>query len=413
MPMSFSEGEVRESKTLLSKSDVTAEADAPFSLLEILTELASRKWFIVGSTLGTALVATGLSYLVRPQFTAVTTLMPPQSASSGSALLSQLGGGGAALSALGSGSLGIKNPVDTYVSLMKSETVEDAVIHQFDMAREYHQQHQSVLRSILEKHVNVEAGAKDGLITISASDPSPQKAAALANGYVEAYRSLSSHLAVSEAGQRRLFFEQQLEEEKDKLAKAEEDLKQTEQTTGLVEMDSQARALIQSASALRGQIAAKEVQVASMRTYAGDNNTDLLQAEQELASLRTQLARLSGNESGDSLLVSKGKLPQAGLEYVRRLREVKYNETLFEILARQFEMAKLDEAKEGAPVQVVDPALVPDRKSTPRRPIFLLVGLIAGALVSCLCVVLRGAMENDVQAQKRWVKFKQALTGKG
>jgi len=412
MPMSLPLPQVENQPASFPPIEHQATPEDSFSFLEILTVLARGKWLIFRSTLGAAVLATGLSYLVQPKFTATTTLLPPQSASSGSALLAQLGSEAGALGSLGAGSLGMKSPVDMYVSLMKSETVEDAVIRRFDLAKEYHQQHLSILRTILEKQVTIEAGAKDGLVRISATDKKPQEAADLANGYVEEYRKLSSRLAVSEAGQRRLFFEEQLNSEKDKLAKAEEELKQTEQSTGLVEMDSQAKALIQEAGTLRGQIAAKEVQIASMRSYAGEGNVDLLQAEQELAGLRTQLARLGGNDSEDNLMVSKGKLPEVGLEYVRKLREVKYNETLFDILARQFESAKLDEAKEGAPIQVVDMATVPDRKSSPHRPLFLLVGLIGGALFSCLWVVLHAALEEDHVALERWMTFRQALLGR-
>lgn len=394
----------------LSTEPVQPE-ELSFSFLELLTTLALRKWFLLGWTLGAAIVATSLSYAIRPEFTATTTLLPPQqNGSSGSALLAQLGATGGALSAIGgAGSLGLKNPQEMYVSLMKSETVEDAVIRRFGLQEVFHEKHLSVARKRFEQKVQIELGAKDGLIRVSITDTDPVKAAAMANTYVAEYRKFSSQLAVSEAGQRRLFFEQQLETEKEKLAQAEEDLKKTEQTTGLVEMDSQARALIQSASTLRAQIAAKEVQIASMQTFDAGENPDLQRAEQELGSLRAQLAKLGGNDSGDNLMVSKGQLPQAGLDYVRKLREVKYNETLFEILARQFEVAKLDEAKEGAPIQVIDVAAVPDRKTSPPRPLFLLVGLLAGALGSCLWVILKVGLAHDPVAHARWSALRRAL----
>ena len=390
---------------------LTAPEDPPFSFLELLTGLALHKRLILGWTFGAAMAATALSYAFHPEYTATTTLLPPQqSGSSGSALLSQLGAAGGALSAIGgAGSLGLKSPQEMYVSLMKSETVEDAVIRHFGLQEEYHQKLLSVARKMFEKQVLIELGAKDGLIRVSVTDRDPGKAAAMANDYVEEYRKFSSQLAVGEAGQRRLFFEQQLEAEKEKLAQAEENLKKTEQATGLVEIDSQSRALIQSASTLRAQVAAKEVQIASLQTYEAGGNPDLQQAEQELTSLRAQLSKLGGNDSGDNLMVSKGQLPQAGLDYVRKLREVKYNETLFEILARQFEVAKLDEAKEGAPIQTIDAAAVPDRKTSPQRPVFMLVGLLAGALGSCLWVTLKAGLAQDSLAQARWAALRRAL----
>ena len=163
---------------------------------------------------------------------------------------------------------------------------------------------------------------------------------------MDEFRELSKHLAFTEAQQRAAFFQQQLEESKDNLANAEEALKRTEQTTGLIQLDSQAKALIESAAELRAQIAAKEVQIQAMQTYATGENAQVIQAQQELESMRGQLAQLGGSdESANSLIVPKGKVPEAGLEYVRKLRDVKYYETIFDILARQFEIAKLDEAK--------------------------------------------------------------------
>jgi tyrosine-protein kinase Etk/Wzc len=381
-----------------------------FSFLELLTTLAFQKRLILGWTLGMGLFGAFLSFAFRPEFTASTTLLPPQqNGSSSMALVAQLGAAGGALNALGGGSLGLKSPQDMYVSLMKSERVEDAVIRQFRLNQVFHESHLSVTRQRLEKKIKIDGSGKDGFIRVDVTDTDPVRAAAIANAYVEEYRKFSSQLAISEAGQRRLFFEQQLFNAKENLGKAEENLKQTEQTTGLVGMDIQARALIQSAATLKAQIAAKEVQIASMKAYASSGNFDLEQAEQELAALRTQLLKLGGNSSGDDLIPSKGNLPQAGLDYLRNLREVKYQETLFEILSRQYEAAKLDEAKEGAPIQVIDAAAIPDRKSFPPRPLFALVGLLAGALGSCLWVTLKAGLADDPETSARWFAFKQAL----
>src|ERR1700722_16126163 len=268
------------------------------------------------------------------------------------------------MASLAGGSLGLKNSNDMYVAMLKSRTVEDAVVQRFDLMKEYKKKYQSEARGALEHHSVIDGSNKDNLIRVSVKDHDPNRAAELANGYVEQFRKLSEHLAITEASQRRLFFEQQLEHAKDNLANAEDALKRTEQKTGLIELDSQARALIESAAALRAEIAAKEVQIESMRTFATGENAQLIQAQQELDGLRTQLARLGGSENIDSgLMVPKGQVPEAGLEYVRKLRDVKYYETIFEILARQFEIAKLDEAKQGAVVQVVDAAVPPDKRS--------------------------------------------------
>jgi tyrosine-protein kinase Etk/Wzc len=157
---------------------------------------------------------------------------------------------------------------------------------------------------------------------------------------------LSQHLAITEASRRRLFFEQQFDEAKNNLTNAEGALAKTQQRTGLIQLDSQARVLIESAAMLRAQISAKEVQIQGMRSYATGENAAVEESEQELASMRSQLAKLGGSEETGSagLIVPKGQITEAGLDYLRKMRDVKYYETEVSILARQLELAKLDEA---------------------------------------------------------------------
>ena len=261
---------------------------------------------------------------------------------------------------------------------------------------EYRQKYMSSARRAFEDHAAVENDKKDNLISISVVDSDPKRAAEIANAYVDEYRKLSQHLAIGEAAQRRLFFEQQLEQAKDNLANAEERLAETQRKTGMIQLDSQARALIESAATLRAQIAAKEVQLQGMKTYATNENADVVQTQQELDSLKAQLAKLGGNVSDDSagLIVPKGQVPQAGIEYIRSVRDVKYYETIFEILARQFELAKLDEAKEGALIQVVDPAIVPDYKSFPKRGLITIIAAVAGLLIGVFVAFFREGMER-------------------
>ncbi len=266
--------------------------------------------------------------------------------------------------------------------------------------KEYRERYLSDARQAFEKHVTVDGSGKDGMIHISVEARDPNRAAELANGYVEQFRSLSEHLAITEASQRRLFFQKELEQAKNNLASAEEALKATQEKTGLIQLDSQSRALIESAATLRAEIAAREVQIQGMQTYATSENAQLVQAQRELDGLRAQLAKLGGSGNGgtDEFIVPKGKVPQAGIEYIRRIRDVKYNETIFEILARQFEVAKLDEAKQGALIQVVDPAIPPDRRSFPKRALIVIgatfVGLFIGILVALLQAGFRRLKED-------------------
>ncbi len=363
------------------------------SILDILVVLARRGRFILWFTLACTAIGALLAFTRTPVFTAKTVVLPPQQSSPGAGIAAQLSSLGA-LGGLAGGGLGIKNPSDQYVALFKSEGVENAMVQRFDLQRQYGVKLLSLARRGFEGRSKVAADAKSGLITISYTDPDPKRAALIANAYVDQYRHLSEHLAISEAAQRRLFFEQQLLESKNNLSASEDALLKYQQSHGLVELNSQARSLIEEGASLRAQIAAKQVQIQGMQTFAAPDNAGLVQAQQELTSLRAQLAKLggSGDINGDELIVPGGKVPTESLEYARRLRDVKYNETIFNILARQFEAAKLDEAREGALVQVVDPATPPDWKSAPSRLLWLLVSFALGFVVSCGWVLWQAAL---------------------
>lgn len=379
------------------ESDATG--DQEISLLDLLIVLAERKWLIFKITASLAMVSIIVSFFLPIRYTATVLLLPPQQNSSLSAqLASQLGslGSMAALAAGGGGSGLLKNPNDMYVAMLKSRTVEDAMIDRFGLMGEYQEKYLSGARKAFEKHATVDGNDKDGLIRLSVEDHDPRRAAQLANGYVDQFRQLSEHLAITEAGQRRMFFQQQMEQAKDNLANAEIALTQTEQKTGVIQLDSQARALIESAATLRAQINAKEVQIQGMKTYATGENAQLIEAEQELDGLRAQLARLGDNEDipSSGILPGKGQMTESGMMYVRRLRDVKYYETIFDILARQFELAKLDEAKEGALIQVVDPAIPPDRRSFPKRGLIVICTTIVGLILGMCLALLSAGLEH-------------------
>lgn len=391
--------------------------EGEISLLDLLIVLAEQKRVIFWVTAGFAVLSIIITLLLPKRYTATVVLLPPQQNNSLSAqLASQFGSLGSMAALATGGSSLLKNPNDMYVAMFKSRTVEDGMIGRFSLMREYHKRYLSDARKAFEHYTAVDGSGKDGLIHISVVDHDPRRAAELANGYVDQFRDLSQHLAITEAGQRRLFFEQQLKQANQSLGDAEEALKETEQKTGLIQLDSQARALIESAAALRAQITAKEVQIQGMQTYATGENAQLVEAQQELDGLRAQLAKLGGSsDNPDGIIVPKGQMTEAGLEYARRLRDVKYYETIFDILARQFELAKLDEAKEGALIQVVDPAIPPDRKSFPRFSIIVPIATLAGLIIGVIIVLIQASWESlrrDKKGAARVDELKHALLGR-
>ena len=405
--------ELHESGEAYPRESPELKKPDQLSLLDLLVVVADHRKVIFRTTAVFVLLAIIVSLLLPKSYTATVAILPPRESSSLSTMLeSQLSGMGgseigglAGIAALAGDGLGLKNPNSRYVGMFRSRIVEDAVIQHFDLMKEYDRKYLSDARLTFEKHTKVDGNAKDGLIHVSVEDKDPKRAAAIANEYVNQFRKLSENLAVVDALRRKTFFEQQLTRAKDNLANAEEALKETELKTGLIQVDSQARALIETVANLRAQIAAREMIIQGMQSYATGENAQLAEAKQELGSLRAQLAKLGGSqETDDGLIVPKGRVPGAALEYLRKLRDVKYYETIFEVLARQYELAKLEEAREGAMVQVVDPAVVPDKRSFPKRSLIVIgagaVGLLIGLCAAFTLVGLERIKENPESAIK-------------
>jgi tyrosine-protein kinase Etk/Wzc len=392
--MSVNQSEVSARVLSQPERDVDSVSAVPseeeISLLDILIVIVQYRRLILKIAVYTVVIGVIVSLLLPIRYTATTSILPPQQTSSaGSALMAQLGSL-SSVASLAGGSLGLKNPNDLQVAMLKSRTVEDAMLDRFHLVELFEVKQRSDARKKLEKVVDIDSGAKDGLIRIAVTDRDPRRAAEMANGYVEEFKRLSATLAVTEASQRRLFFEQQLAQAKDNLANAEEVLKKTGQKTGLIQLDSQTRATIELLANLRGQIAAKEVEISAMRSFATGENPDLQMAEQQLAGLRSQEQKMGATSEGaTNALIPKGNAQEAGIEYIRKLRDVKYFETIFDLLARQYEMAKVDEARQGALVQIVDRAIVPDRKSSPQRTLIVLGATVLGLFVGLVWAFAR------------------------
>jgi tyrosine-protein kinase Etk/Wzc len=397
----YPDTEVVQNEPIAYKESVDlGQSETEVSLLDILVLLAGRKQFLLRFVLAGAVVAVVIAFLLPNSYEAKIVLLPPsQTSSAGSALLGQLGNMGSLGSLSSLAGLSMKNPADMYLAFLTSRTVEDALISRFGLMKVYRDKRLSDARKDLERRTTAVAGTKDGLIRLSIEDSDPKRAAELANGYIDEFRKLSASLAITEAARRRLFFEQQLNDAKDNLTKAEEAMRKTQQSTGVLQIDSQARSLIESAAILRGQVVAKQVQIQSMRSFAAEDNPELILAKQQLAALEGQLQREAGSESdtGTDINLSKGRVTESGMEYVRRFRDLKYHETVYELMAKEFEIAKLDEAREGSMIQVVDAAVVPDKKSFPPRPLIVIGLTILSFLVAAFWVVLRQGVARSFE----------------
>ena len=293
--------------------------------------------------------------------------MPPaqQAQSLSSQVLGQLSGMvGASVGAMA----GIKAPGNLYVGLLKSRPVLDAIVDRFKLMRLHKTKYREDARRHLLEQLNAFDDKKSGIITIAVEDKDPQRAAALANAFVDELKNLNKRLAVTEAGQRRLFYEEQLKDVKQSLLQAEESLKGFQEKTGAIKMDDQARVVILSLAQVRAQLAAKEVQLKVMKTYATANNPDAQRLEEEISGLKEQMGRFEakGGHNPDALMPTN-RMPQVGTDYLRRMRELKFSEALYEILLKQFEVAKLDEARDATVIQVIEQAVPPEKKFKPKR----------------------------------------------
>jgi tyrosine-protein kinase Etk/Wzc len=381
-------------------------------MLDLLIILSRRKRVILRATVAAAVLGAGFALCLPNRYTATANILPPQTSPSlAASMVGQLGVLGP-MAAMAQRDLGLKNPNDIYVGMLRSRTTEDALIRRFDLLRVYRVKRMSDARRRLQNASSILL-SKEGFVSISVEDRDRSRAPQIANGYVEQLRKLTQDLAVTEAGQRRIFFERQLEMARNNLADAEQGLKQTEQSTGVIQLDGQAKAIIESVIRLRAQMAAKEVELHALRLSSTEQNPDVMLGEEKLSGLRAQLALLEKQSGGPGdVQLPAGNVPEAGLQYVRKLREVKYSEAILELLAKQYEAARLDEAKTAAVIQVLDPAIEPDRKSSPPRLlIVLLVSLLGfcGAVGYVLLAEAWTRMRSDPEVNQRWSALRTSV----
>ena len=376
------------------------EDDDEISLLELLQTIVDNLRLLVLGPLAVGIAALVISFLIPPTYTAKTQFLPPQQQQSAAAgLLQSLG----SLGGLAGAAAGLKNPADQYIAYMKSNAVKDALIDRFKLMDRYDAKLREDARKALDEKARIASG-KDGLISVEFDDKEPNFAAEVANAYVEELRTVLGRLAVTEAQQRRLFFEKQLLKAKDNLTSSEQALKATGISDSVLK--SNPATAVAGIAALKAQITAQEVKVGAMRGYLAETAPDFKQAMTELANLRAQLAKQDKDEAKG---VSEGGAAGQG-DYISRYREFKYHETLFELFAKQYELAKVDEAREGAVIQVLDAAQPPERKSKPKKALIAIIATLASGFALLLFVFIRQALRNGAKDEETAGKLAQLKT---
>ena len=369
----------------MSDTQQFSEADDEISLLDLLQTVVDNLRLLVLGPLAVGLLALAVAFVIPPTYTAKTQFLPPQQQqSSASALIQSLG----AMGGLASAAAGIKNPADQYVAFLKSASVLDAMVDRFELMQRYDVDYKVDARKKLQDNTKVTAG-KDGIIQLELDDNDKQLAADMANGYVEELRKLMNRLALTDAQLRRAFFEKKMQSARDDLAKADQALRAIGISGSVVK--SSPAAAVEVVARLRAAVTAQEIKIANMRGFLADSSPDTRQAMTELANLKGQLAQLEKGEA------SSGKSDQED-NYVSRFRDYKYQEALFEIFAKQYELARVDEAREGAVVQVVDKAMPPEKKSKPQKALVAIITTLASGMLLLLFVFVRQALRNAAQS---------------
>lgn len=384
--MSYLEAEKKDPPAAL-------EGDDEIDLIGTLQIIADNLRLLTLGPFLVGVITLGICLAIKPTFTASTKFLPPQQQQSAAAsMLQSLG----ALGGIAGAAAGLKNPTDQYIAFLKTRSVQEALVSRFDLQTRYHQKFLDSTRRRLESNTTLTSG-KDNIITIQVDDKDPQFAADIANAYVEELRNLVNRLAVTEAQQRRLFFEKQLTETKNKLSEAEKTLASS--GISIAALNASPSLALERPARLRAQITAQEIKTASLRTYLTDSAPEIRQALGELSALNAQLSRAEKEQAG-------GKNLSSDDDYIKNYREYKYQEALFDIFTRQFEMAKIDESREGSIIQVVDSAIRPERKSKPKTILTTITSAIGSFFIFFAIALFRSkiAAKNDTPEKSAKIK---------
>lgn len=360
------------------------EGEDEINLLELLQVVVRNLPLIAKITTAAVILSVVYSLTLKNVYTAKTTLLPPQKDSGGggaAALMAAMGGGLAGLAG------GFGGSADLYLGILKSRSVTDAVIKRLDLNTELKSKNADSTRAAVQGMVKFQAG-KDGIITITADYTDPAKAALLANTFVDELQKISQQLNLTKASTERSFLDKRLVVVKQDLKKAEEEMKVFQEKYKTIKADAQAAAAIEGIARLQAEVASKEVQLAALRNSMTDESSEVRTMLAGLTKLKSQLNAMSGS-GGGGVIPSVGSAPSIGVEYIRRLRELKTQEALYEQLTKQFEMAKINEARDSSSIQVLDEAVAPLSKSKPNRRSIVLFSAVAAFFCSVFLAFIK------------------------
>jgi len=377
---------------------------------EQLRLLWSSRWLLLRAIAVGLIASTLTAFLVPKSYTSTTQLMPPDPQStSGMAMMAALtakAGGG--LGAVAGDMLGLKSSGALFIGVLRSQTSQERLIEQFDLREVYHQRLVADARTELDENTSIHEDRTSGIITISVTDHSPQRATALARAYVDELNSLASELSTSSAHRERVFLEDRLKVAKHDLDDATNQLAQFSSKNNTLDIQQEGKAMLDAAGAIAGEMIAGQSELEGLRRIYTDNNSRVKSLKARVAELRKELEKLGGTQAkgvnGDASLPGQPADPQAaqgggmpyptikslpllGAKYADYYRLAKIQETVYELLTEQYELAKVQEAKETPSVKILDPARVPEKKSFPPRLLIMFLGTFFAASVCLVWVI--------------------------
>jgi uncharacterized protein involved in exopolysaccharide biosynthesis len=371
-------------------------------------------------------VATLIAFLIPSEYESTARLMPPDSQPGGGlALMAMLGssgqngGSGSGLGALASDLMGAKTTGAVFIAVMRSRTAEDRIIQRFDLKKVYSTRLADSARLRLEKNTVISEDRKSGVITVSAIDRDAKRAAAITGAYIEELDTLIAQLNTSAAHRERVFLEERLDKIKIDLESAEKDFSQFASKNATIDISAQGRAMLEGAASLQGQLIGAESQLEGLRQVYSDNNIRVRTTQARIAELRNQLKKMGGTSGGsapsdqsasDETYPTLRQLPILGVPYADKFRQLKVEEAVYETLTKQFELAKVEEAKEIPSVKVLDQPEVPERKFFPPRTLIILAGTACSVLLGAAWV-FGAARWRQIDPHDPGMRFAQEVFG--
>lgn len=375
------------------------------SLLDYLEVIAKRWRMIVKMTVTAFVLSVVIALLLPNIYSSTAMILPPQQDSSMLGMMSAMTGG---MASLAGDLLGKGTTADLYVGMLNSNTVKDAIINRFKLIEVYEQDYRLDTYKKLDKNVDISAGKKDGIISVTVEDKDPKRAANMANAFVEELGKLTVRLNITGASQNRGYLENRLVKAKVDLSRAEDALKSFQLKNRALDVPDQAQATIAEIAGLKAQLATQEVQFSAIRSRFTDSAQEVKDLKTSTSNLRSQIAKLEGKGTGSSAIPSVGAVPSLGQEYVRLMREFKIQEAIFELLSKQYEMTKMDEARNVDGIQIIQKATVPDKKAKPKRSLIVLTATFFAGFGSVLFAFMHEAGTQMPEEDR--LRLKQVLS---